>query len=320
MQYGITRTVMSCERFLEISPNEFELGKMAARSLAKVLDIEQKLNIVLDNYFEFESELMLLSLQDILFAGRTWSSFQTERDKINRRLINLLTTCRLYEDQILHNVNSIYGTKLGKAALVKKRMSQEYDSNLGCRVLKALRNYVQHRALPIYHLTYGRSRLEYESGPHGKHTITPTLSVAKLKEEGGFKRSVLKELEAEGNLIDLKPLIRLYMESIGRLHLFIRDLLADDISKWDSKILEIQKSFRDGSAEDQLGLVIVSRDDEGTTVESIFIIEDVIKYRKWLTRKNRSLTRYNFHFVSSESKRLTDAVRSKSTLTQNSDH
>src|ERR1044072_2560892 len=114
MQYGITKLVISCNHLLEISRQEFDEARFAKRSLVDALGIEEKLDIVLENYAEYEKELLELSLKNAIFSDRNWSSFQTERRAIDRRLVNLLTACRLYVDQIPHDVNSIYGGGAGK--------------------------------------------------------------------------------------------------------------------------------------------------------------------------------------------------------------
>lgn len=307
MKYGITKLIINCKPLLEISRQEFDDARLIKRSLVKVLSIEEKLDILLESYIEYEKELYALSLKNVIFSHQDWSTFQNDRRVIDRRLINLLTACRLYVDQVIHDIQSIYGDDIGKGTLVKQRMSQEYNSNFAYRVLETFRNYVQHRGLPIYHLSYSADTEENVSGMNVRHTITPSFSVSKIKEDikkdkNKFKQAVLKELETLGDLIDLKPLIRQYMESFGRIHLFIRELLANDLTKWDSTILQIQKSFCESFGENTLGLAIVAYDDSGEIVDSEHIFKDLITHRQWLVQKNSMLTRYNSAIISSESR------------------
>ena len=313
MQYGITKRLIGHQNFLEISRENFDEAKMAHDCLGEALRLEEKFNIILENYREFESELLSLCLNFAIFSDRTWSSFQNEIHIVNRRVLNLLTTSRLYVDQIPHNMNAIYADK-EKMALVQQKMTQEYDSNLGYRVIEALRNYAQHRGLPVFQLQYNMPFRPDSSGDQIEYTITPSLCVSSLRKEKGFKRSVLDELEAIGDLIDLKPLVRQYMESIGRIHSYVRELLAPGISKWDSTILKLQALFWERFGEDttedpssifspdNLGLALVARQDSAAVVESVYIIEDLIKRREWLVRKNNTLRRYNSAIVSSESR------------------
>jgi len=95
MQYGITKLLIGSNNCLDISQEEFEEAKIAKHSLVEVLSIEEKHNLILDNYAEYESELLGLGLKRMLFSDRNWSSFESEIHIVGRRLINLLTTCRL---------------------------------------------------------------------------------------------------------------------------------------------------------------------------------------------------------------------------------
>jgi hypothetical protein len=300
MQYWITKPFIGYRDFIEISLKEFEAAKTSKQNLLEALTIESKFNLVIENYAEYERELLELSLNHMMVSNHDWFSFQKEIYTINRKVINLLTTCRLYMDQVIHNINSIYGEKAGLAEAIKKKMSDEYDSNLSYRLLEALRNYVQHRGLPIYELWYGLDRVELTSGPIFKHTITPSISVIRLREDKDFKASVLKELEPMGDLIDIKPHIRKYIDSIGRIHLFIRELLEKDIEAWDNTIYEIQKRFRETLDDDVKILALESRDDKKGLIESVQVFDEIITHRKWFTQKNRMVTHFSSDIISNE--------------------
>src|SRR5689334_1349030 len=109
MKYGVTKNHIGFKNFLEITSVEFEAAKNAKQNLIEVLGIEEKFNMILENFEEFERELLEISLRHMLFFNFSWSSFQKNSNTISRRLINLLTTCRLYFDQTPHNIKSIYG-------------------------------------------------------------------------------------------------------------------------------------------------------------------------------------------------------------------
>jgi hypothetical protein len=299
MKYGITKLTLGQNPFLDISPDEYREAKVARQNLMEVLDVEEKLNLVLENYVEFERELLSGSLNHMVFSDRDWSSSIGEIHLINRRLINLLTTCRLYMDQVPHNIKSIYGNDV-LANAVKQEMSRQYDMNLGYRVLEALRNYVQHRSLPIQRLTHTASRQGEESGVRIRNIVTPSLDVNRLRADGKFKRSVLAELESIGNSVDVKPLVRGYIEAIGRIHLFIREMLTNDITIWESIVLRILDRYRKVSEREILSVAIVISDDSDKITESVMIFEDMIERRRWLRQKNQTLTHFSFHMITSE--------------------
>ena len=117
--------------------------------MAEILDIEEKFNIVLENYAEFERMLLNVSLDRMLFSGHDWSAAMNELHAINRTLVNLLSTCRVYIDQVPQNLGAIFKGDSSPVEVLRKQMATEYDGHLGYRVLEAMRNYSQHRALPL---------------------------------------------------------------------------------------------------------------------------------------------------------------------------
>lgn len=300
MRYGITKTVLSCNDFIEISREEYENARTAKQKLAEALNIEEKINFVLENYVEYEQELLNSSLDYMMFSGRDWSSFINEIHTVNRRLINLLTTCRLYIDQTKHDINLIFEGDESQLESLKRQMSKEYDSNIGYRIFEALRNYVQHRSFPIHTMGHAARRVEKQSGVLIKYTVAPRIDVARLKEDKKFNRSVLKELQSLGDYIEIKPLLARYIESLAQIHTFIRKLLADKITGWDDTILRIQKLYQQAHGDDLVGLAVVTLDESDRTTETIYIFDDLIKRRQWLMQKNRLVTNLSSRIITNE--------------------
>jgi len=300
MQYVVRRmTIDGGADYIVVSRAQFEDAKCARKGLLDALSIEEKFDILIENYFEFERDLLEITLRNTLFHEKDWSSFQSEIHLIDRRIINLLTTSRLYLDQLNHQVSSTYGKVSKVQASLKKKLSDEYDSTRGYRVLDALRNFVQHRDLPVFRLQHGASRKDVAS--KSKRTITPSLSVSRLKDDKSFKKSIIKELELLGDNVDLKPLIRESMEAFGRIHSLVRDSWADDVTRWDKAILELRKLYQDRFGVFDVGLSVVAIDDNGKIDEAASIFEDLIQRRKSLRQKNLAITRFNAEIITSES-------------------
>lgn len=284
---------------VEISDKDFDLLRMARTHLLQALSIEEKLNLVLENYAEFEQSLFNCSINSMLFQVDDWSSTIGEIHVVNRRIINLLTTCRLYVDQISHNISSTYGADSEQERFFKEQTSQEYDSDFpGYRVMTEIRNYVQHRELPIHVLSKNMRKIEQESNVFVKHTNKLTLDIKVLSEDKKFKPKVLAELQSLGESVELTPLIRQYLESIGKIHSKIRELLSSDLSAWEKQIQHSLSQYQESTGcVEALRAVLIN---ESEITETISIFEDVIKRRQMLENKNRYLTHYSSNFISSE--------------------
>lgn len=292
--------------FIDISCEHFKLLKLAKKNLFEALYIEDKLNLVLENYAEFEQELFNHAINNMLFSTDDWSSKVNEIHTVNRRIVNLLTTCRLYIDQIIHNIRSIYGANSEQERAIKEQKSQEYDSDrLGYCVMEAMRNYVQHRELPILTLSPNMRLIENSSGFFRKRTIKLSIDINTLQEDKKFKQSVLTRLQnLGGDVVEFIPLIRQYLVSIGRIHLKIRELLSSDLLKWEETIQSPISKYQEVTGYTS-GLRVVSIDESKNT-ETISVFVDVIKRRQMLENKNRHLTHYSFHFISNEAPEFTN--------------
>ncbi|MDT4969546.1 MAG: hypothetical protein QOJ64_4283 [Acidobacteriota bacterium] len=299
MRFGITKAVLSCEDFIDISREQYESTRDAQQKLAKVLNIEEKFNFVVENYVEYEQELLKSSLDSMMFAVPEWSDRIAEVHKVNRRLINLLTTCRLYVESRRHDIASLLGRDNGQIESLERQIADERDSNPAYRFIEALRNYAQHRSFPVHVLGHTMRTLETNSGTFVTHTIAPRIDVAELRTDRNFDQNMLRDLENPGHYIEIKPVLCRYIEWLGRIHTSIRGLLDERVTEWDSVIRTIQNSYKPIS-DDLTGLAIVTVDDSESIGETIYVFDDYIKRRRNLVQKNRIVMNLSKHVITSE--------------------
>lgn len=289
MRYGITKLVLGRCPFITISENDYITIKSAKDSLLEALYLEQKLDLVIEDYLEYEMTLLSYSASKMLFHNFNYMRFHNETNNINRRIVNLLSACRLYLDHCIHHLKNIYGNTSNKIDLVRNQKRNEYDSNLSFRVMEALRNYVQHRGFPIQKVKYNASRIDNKDDHQFLYSVTPYLKIKELEEDKKFKKTVLKELKKLGDEIDIKPLTREYITSIGNVHKKVREVINNDVQLWDKIIHECIQKFQDGSDAEEsiLGLGIVRQEEEGIYSESVPIFTEFIELRQELEQKNR---------------------------------
>lgn len=116
---------------VEISEDDFEQLKYAKNALIESLLIEEKLDLVFGNYAEIEKEIFNISLNNLISQNYEWTSMMDEKNLMNLRIINFLSTTRLYIDQLKHTFSSIYGKESNQYQTIDSKRSEEYDSNLG---------------------------------------------------------------------------------------------------------------------------------------------------------------------------------------------
>jgi hypothetical protein len=150
MKYILTKhTISPCE-IIEISRDEYEQCKKARKAIFEALHIEEKMNMIIENFREFEMVLLGLTMKYSIYEEISWSGFNEEINIINRKLANLLTACRIYSDQLIHHIKNIYGPLSRNIEDIEAVVRKQYNDDLGYRVIYALRNYVQHSGFAVY--------------------------------------------------------------------------------------------------------------------------------------------------------------------------
>jgi hypothetical protein len=302
MRYVITKSVINFSRVIEISEQDFLIIKAARSRLAEYLYIEEKFDLVVENYLEFETELLTSSVRHMLPRDQDYKWFQNHRTRLNRRIVNLLTACKFYLDQSTHHLHNMYGDDSLNVEQVLRERSAQYDAHLGYRAGDAIRNYTQHRGYPIHGLTFRMQRVNATPISNVRFTLVPYIDLSELEEDSKFKKSVLNDLRALGDTIDIRPLIREYVEGLGIIQEKVREILGSDISIWEGTIKNVIARFakRFGKREPILGLEAVMVADDGSKIYSISIFLDSIEYRRGLEIKNRQFGSLARRYVSNE--------------------
>jgi len=302
----ITTIVMGSPGFIEIDEAEYQSIKTAITNLFELLFLEETLDFVTENFQEYEAEMLVISSREMVFFDSDYFSMSNERNTVSRRIVNLLTACEMYLSQSIHHINKIYGKNSDISKLLSDEITSQYDHNFGYRVIDSLRNYTQHRGFPIHRMKISGEWLNIEDKETSRsvHTVIPLIKVSELVEDGKFKKSVLKEMlliDCKDG-IDIRPLIRAYIEGIGTIHEKVRDVIRPDAEHWEGIVNDVIKKYQNefGSDVSLAGLAIVTEDGDGGWVEKRTIFKEFIEKRKALESKNRVFVNLQKRYASNE--------------------
>jgi hypothetical protein len=112
MPYAIIGFHEKGEKFREeLTPDRYRGILRSKETYMLAVDLEEKINLLIDNHHEFEVELLKLAE-----ANRTWPKTEAmdamqKRLLLDRRIVNLLSACRLYLDQSSHAMSSLFGAE-----------------------------------------------------------------------------------------------------------------------------------------------------------------------------------------------------------------
>ena len=277
---------------LEIDETKFLELKSAKSILSNALDIEEKYEILISNYFELEKEVINLSVVNMVRGLTGYEDFFEIMLALNIRLVNLLSSARLYTDQIvshtpkcLPNINNI-------KELTEKYLNEEYDNFFDYRFMEALRNYVQHRGIPVHKIS-PRKKWTESKEDFLEYSLYFSASKSRLIEDFKFKAAILKEMPDE---IDLGLTTRGYIQSMSNVHDKIRQLIAENVIRARNTI---ESAISDYKIQHELTLCLSAFSAiQGDVIEdfSIFLDWDDIRIR--LERKNEKLINLRKRYVS----------------------
>ena len=301
--YALTRLTLGNPPKIEIDANRYAALKSAMRIQIVALEIEEKFDLLMRNYEEFEGELIKLTLAHMVRAYPTWSRMSSARHLLVRRLVNLLSTSRLYIDHVKHAVSSSSKDLHCTQVQVEDVFCKQYDKSIGYRVMEALRNYIQHRGVAIKTISYpGQIERNEKGEPLWNFRLDLTLDMESLRRDKRFKRSVLKKIEAlPSSQRDPILFVRQYVEGLGYVQEQLRGLIQSAVDSADEAVDEAVGDWKT-AGHGPVGLSAVKFRENSTVEECVYILHNTKKRRAELAAENNSFSNLSRRFVSSARK------------------
>lgn len=263
-QYFIRKRVLGSKPRVAITRERFLELVDAREGISETLGIEEKYDLLLENYLAFSNGLLSLSTS---LAVRPWTSWSESRGHVgvvHRHLLNLLSAGRLYLDQVRHHLSTMFGKESDEYEAFVDYTRSAYDERFGYRVLETLRNFVQHRGVPVG-AAHDHWRSELANGTVEKRTtVRVYILLDALASDRKFKKAVLWELqEIDGRKVELGPLVQEWMQTMGDLHAQTREAVADFLPRWRSQIQDAVDEYKEYHGEDVVGLSALETGSRG---------------------------------------------------------
>ena len=184
--------------------------------------------MTIQNYLEFETSILQEAVRELIDPSHREGAGQLRR-LLARRLSNVLSSARLYLDTLKQHSKQVLANDRARLERIEAAPSAQYDSCLEYRIAEALRNYAQHRALPVHGLIGLSSDILHSS--QREFFVEPYLDPDELREDGYFKAQVLKELPSDGDVVKLKPILSAYIEALGQIQGVFRSETRQELEK-----------------------------------------------------------------------------------------
>lgn len=262
--YILRKVVLAAVPEVRITAEEFTELASARITLTSAFAIEEKYEVLISNYLALESALLARAATDMIRSDLDYRDFFDGRMPLTVCMVNLLTATKLYLDQVPQDIRECLGGDKEANQRFKDMCSAEYNAHFEYRFMEALRNHVQHRALPIGLTRHHGGWIEGQDS-----RIEFLISIYALKESlaanGEFKASVLNEMT---NDVDLKAAARRYVESLSHVHAWVRRYIDQRVSEARRAVETAHATYESAGADNVLGLSAIALADDGVTHKS----------------------------------------------------
>lgn len=273
---------------IQISGVQYNEVKQAKEEWLAVLGIEEKLALLLDNFFAFEVALLKHGEEFRIWRQFSHIEAMTMRLAFDRHMVNFLTSCRLYLDHTSHGISALFGTESEENRALGEFKSSMYDNHFAYRLMEALRNVVQHTCLPFNSLTQHWSLCQGVDENRIHFTVSPLLSLKEIRETSRLKKSIVEELNEMGTkTLDIRPLVQEHMQCLFRVHEFIRKILHDKISQ--ARIIYERALAQFANIDDQKVefSFLWIRGENGLELDRVELVEEPLSYFDYLSNQNQ---------------------------------
>jgi hypothetical protein len=155
VKHVITKLTLDNTTQLAIDEKRFYLLRKSKSCLVAALTIEENYELLISNYLELEKECLSVTCDNMIRRNQGYSEFFDIRLRFNKRLVNLLTSTKLYIDHVGQHVSSCIPSTCEEKPNISELLSHRYDTHFEYRLMEALRNYVQHRGLAVHSTSMG---------------------------------------------------------------------------------------------------------------------------------------------------------------------
>lgn len=275
------------------------------KGIALLTSLEEKFDILFENFIELEIDTVSHAIRDMYQSKGTYSDFHEIRVSLSRRVINLLTSGRLYIDQTAGDLKR--AKKLGLTVSVDSLLSSAKAKSFDFRFVEALRNIAQHRALPIDGVTLGGKWIGEDGKAwrppadirYNRHWLDFYLKPETMSSDTRLDPTLRSEIASMGQSISIMPVLRRYIDCIGCIHEEVRKQTDDKLSHWSEVIADCISSYEGESKNNRaLGLHAIRLDGSGAICEKVAVFDDIKKHLDRFRSKNRNLSNVSSRFVS----------------------
>lgn len=246
----------------EITQEEFERTKKEYTSIMKIVWINEKYGMVLDNYYELISEMQKaeIELLEQEQGAKRIALGQKYIVLYNRKLSNLLCSVRMYIDQTQHDLSTLKIEECTQDDF-HRFTSEQYDTSIGYQIMELLRNYMQHQGLTIEGITCIKPLIQDNSA---YYNISINIDYKKLKSIDKYEKKILLDnilANSGAEKFNLLWFLDEYISGLDKVHKNMMGKLSEKIDSAQKVINQIlEKYYGSSGIPEEIGFLGAEQD------------------------------------------------------------
>lgn len=297
MRYCLTDWFLGDVPRIEIDAHRFNTLLKSRKALEGAYAIEEKYDLLLSNYLDLERAGLHYATEWMVKGSLGHDGFADATQSINRRVVNLLTSARLYVDHVKQNIKLCVDN-----ANIDRLFSEQYNRVFEYRFMDALRNHAQHCGLPVHNVTTPMIWTSEDENAQLEFGFIAFSNREIFQDSGNFKAQVLKEMPEK---VEIFSSTRSYIAAISSIHESIRQFISANVDAARSEVELAINDYKAINSGDAVGLMAIKY--ESDTPSPKRVIEKFPVLLSWddtrisLKIKNKQLINLNKRYVSSGS-------------------
>lgn len=273
---------------IKITKSDFDKLKLSRKALVSAKAIEEKYDLLVANFLELEKEILTQLAEQMILNQDSYQDSYELQSILDRRVVNLLTSTKLYYDQIEKHVRACMNGNSDYGKQAKSYFSAQYDSYFEYRFMEALRNHVQHYGLAVHSISLP---IKWVGANEERQLINQMKIYAtkvELSQDGDFKKAVFNEMSEK---VELIKAIRTYVGCLSSVHQSIRALIHVNVSLSRANIEDVIHKYKEVNSGNAIGLFAYTVDVDDPSdepVEKFPLLLDWDNVRLSLVNKNRA--------------------------------
>jgi len=277
-----------------ITEKEFYELQQAKGVLANFYSLTENYRVVVESYRTVEKAKHDAELDQILYSKFGYDDFSDARVALNSPIVGYLASSRYFID----STDKILPEILSPAQVesFSKFCSNIYDSICEYRFVEALRNYVQHRELPVHTITYHNYVEDMNNIKTSDKVTSLSLRATRqtLQNDKKFKKAALKGMP---EAIDIIYCIRFHMEGIWKMHDYLLQSHFEIADNARAIVLSAIAQFEKNTGEKSFGLHAVAQKTENEVSEKIPLFLDYDDARRTALKRIGNLNNLHKRYV-----------------------